>query len=65
MLLIHECTGEDLWPERPRVELKRRNDSEVSSAAADAPEQVGVPICRSPDEPAVGGHDVGGDEVID
>ena len=39
--------------------------AEVAAAAADRPEQVGLRLGVGPDQPAVGRHDLGGEERVD
>ena len=46
-------------------ELEGGDDAEVAAAAADGPEQIRVLVGRGPQDPAVGGDDLGGDEVVD
>ena len=46
-------------------ELERGDDAEVAPAAADRPEQVGVPVVRRTQHPAVGGDHFGGGQVVD
>lgn len=42
-----------------------RHDAEVASAAAQRPEQIGVVLLVHLEKLAVGGHDLGADEVVD
>ena len=51
--------------ERPHAEAEPGGDAEVAAAAADRPEQVGVGLGVGADELAVGGHDVGREQVVD
>ena len=43
----------------------RVDDAEVAAAAADRPEQVRVRVRVRAEDLPVGGHDVGGEEVVD
>ena len=47
-----------------QLELEPRDDAEVAAASAQAPQQVLVLGLARVHEPAVGRHDVGGDEVV-
>ncbi len=50
---------------RPRAcELERGDDAEVAAAAAQRPEQLRVLVLAGVQVLAVGGHDVGADEVV-
>ena len=44
---------------------KRGDDAEVPAAAAQRPEQIGVFVGGRPDDPALGGDDLGGKQVVD
>ena len=44
---------------------KRGDDAEVAAATTQRPEQVGVVVALDGPERAVGGHDVGGEQVVD
>ena len=46
-------------------ELERRHDAEVAAAAPQGPQQVGVLVLAGADQPPVGRHDLGRDEVVD
>ena len=46
-------------------ELEARRDAEVAAAPADRPEQVGVVVGIDAQQLAVGGHDLGGEQVVD
>ena len=48
-----------------QAELELGDDPEVAAAAAQRPEQVGVLVVARPGDPAVGGDDLRGDEVVD
>ena len=48
-----------------QLEAQPRDDAEVAAAAADRPEQVGVPLGVDLQHPAVGGHDLGRQELVD
>ena len=48
-----------------QFELERGHDTEIAAAAADRPEKVGVLRCACLDERAIGGHHVGGDQIVD
>ena len=41
------------------------HDAEVAAAAADRPEEVGLVVGVDARAPAVGGHDLGGEQVVD
>ena len=41
------------------------HDAEVAAATADRPEQVGMVVGVDLEEPAVGGHDLGAEQVVD
>jgi hypothetical protein len=45
--------------------LEAGGHPEVAAAAADRPEQVGVVLVVGPQQPAVGGDEVGGQQVVD
>ena len=47
------------------LELEGYRDAEVSAAAPQRPEQVGLALCAHSDECAVGGDDVDSHERID
>ena len=47
------------------AELQPRGDAEVPAAAADRPEEVGVVLGVDVQELAVGGHDLGREQVVD
>ena len=47
------------------LELERRDDPEVPAGAAHAPEQVRLLGLAGADEPAVGGHELDGSQVVD
>ncbi len=44
--------------------FERRDDAEVAAAAAQRPEQILVFCLARDEEPAVGRHDVGRDQVV-
>jgi hypothetical protein len=46
-------------------EPERADDAEVPAAAPQGPEQVGVIVGRYPDDVALGGDDLGLDEIVD
>ena len=52
-------------PDLVQPELERGHDAEVAAAAAECPEQVGVLVGRGAQDPPVGGHDLGREEVVD
>ena len=54
-----------LRAERMEAELERGDDPEVPAGTADAPEQVRLLGLARPDEPAVGGHELDGAQVVD
>ena len=45
--------------------IRRKNDPEVAAAATERPEQVGVLVLARAQDPAVGRHDVGREEVVE
>src|SRR4051794_18092558 len=47
-----------------QFELELRDDAEVAAATAQAPEQIAVLRLAGTDDPAVGGDDVGRNEVV-
>ena len=47
------------------AELQPRGDPEVAAAAAQGPEEIGVVVGVHAQELTVGGHDVGGEQVVD
>ena len=51
--------------ERMQPELERGRDPEVRARAAQAPEEVGVLVLARPDEPAVGGDELDGEQAVD
>ena len=54
-----------LRADRVQLELEAGDHAEVAAAAADRPEQVGVLVGAGAHRLAVGGHDVGGEQVVD
>jgi hypothetical protein len=46
-------------------ELEPRRDAEVAAAAPDRPEQLRMRLGIGPEQPAVRGHHVGGQQVVD
>ena len=50
--------------DRVQPELERGHDAEVAAAALEAPEQLGVLVGARAHDAAVGGHDLGGQEVL-
>ena len=54
-----------LRAERMEAELERGDDPEVPAGTADAPEQLRLLGLAGPDEPAVGGHELDGAQVVD
>src|SRR5207237_3062362 len=50
--------------ERAELELHLRHDAEVAAAALEAPEQLLVLVLGRPDDLAVGGDDVGAEDVV-
>ena len=46
------------------AEVEGGDDAEIAAAAADAPEEVGVLVLAGHDLAPVGGHDLGGDEIV-
>ena len=61
---VEDRPGVDQRADRMELELELRHDAEVAASAAQPPEQVGVLGLARVDEPAVGGDDVGADEVV-
>ena len=62
--------GQDQHPADDRAhllesELESRRDAEVAAAPADRPEEVGVRLGVHAEDLAVGGDDLGGEEVVD
>ena len=55
----------EVGPERLEPELEGSRDPEVPAGAAQAPEQLGLVGLGRADEPAVGGHDLDGGQVVD
>ena len=51
--------------DRVEPELEAGRDAEVAAAAADRPEQVRIVLGVDAEELAVGGHDLGGEQVVD
>jgi hypothetical protein len=51
--------------DRVQPELEPGRHPEVAAAAADRPEQVRMPLVIDAQQPAVGGHDLGGQQVVD
>src|SRR5262245_28028147 len=47
-----------------KVVFKRRDDAEIATAAAQAPEEIGVFGRTCPHPSTVGRHDIGGQEII-
>ena len=58
-----EAAGHD-GTHRMQPELERRRDAEVSAAAANRPEQVGVLVRRGADDAAVGQHQLDTEQVV-
>ena len=56
--------GQHHRADRMQPELERGHDAEVAAAAAQAPEQLGVLVLAGVHELAVGGDDVGGEQVV-
>jgi len=50
--------------DRVQAKLERRHDAEVAATSSQGPEQVGVLLFARHDEPAVGGHHVGREQVV-
>ena len=53
-----------IGPDRVQLERELGDDAEVAAAAAQAPEQVGVLVVGRGHDAAVGGHDLGLDQVV-
>ena len=50
--------------DRDQLDLQRRHDAEVALATADGPEQLGLVVRADPAQPAVGGDDLDGADVV-
>ena len=61
---VEDRPGIDDRPESMELELELRDDAEIAAAAAQPPEQLGVLGLARMDEPAVGGDDIRGGEVV-
>ncbi len=61
---VHELAGEHDRADRVQTEVERGDDAEVAAATPQTPEQVGVLVLGRDDLAAVGGHDLGLDEVV-
>src|SRR3546814_4138277 len=57
--------GQNGGPDGVQAELERGDHAEVAAAAPQRPKQVGVLVLGRPQQLAVGGHDVDGEEVVD
>src|SRR3546814_7241005 len=57
--------GQNGGPDGVQAELERGDHAEVAAAAPQRPKQVGVLVLGLPQQLAVGGHDVDGEEVVD
>jgi hypothetical protein len=57
--------GQDGWPDGVKVELERGDHAEVTAAASQRPEQIGVLVLGRPQQLAVRRHDVNREEVVD
>ena len=60
--------GQAATDDQPGVDQpvhEARHDADVAAATADRPEQVGVALLVDGQDPAVGGHDLGRDQVVD
>src|SRR6185369_14241068 len=55
----------EVGPEWLEAELKRRRDPEVPAGAAQSPEELWLLGFGRADEPAVGGHELDGAQVVD
>ena len=62
---VDDEAGEDLRPELVQLELEAGHHAEVAAAAADRPEEIGVLGGAGAAQAAVGGDDVGGEQVVD
>ena len=51
--------------DRVQAELEAGGDAEVAAAAADGPEQLGMGLGVDLEQAAVGGHHLGGQQVVD
>ena len=61
---IEDRPGVHDRPDRVQCELELRDDAEVPAAAPQAPEELGVLRLGCVDDPAVGGDDLRGEEVV-
>ena len=58
-------SGHHSRADRVQRELERGDDTEISAAAAKRPEQVGMFVGGRPDDAALGGDHLGGQQVVD
>lgn len=56
--------GEDLRTEGMQPEFQLRDYPEAASTASQCPEQLRVLVLGGADDPAVPGHEVGGEQVV-
>ena len=62
---VKDKAGEDLGAEGVEAELEPRDDAEVAAAPAQGPEQIRVLVIGGADDAPVGGHELGGEQVVD
>ena len=62
---VEDRPGEHDRPDRMQAVLERRDDAEVTAAAAHSPEQIGVLVLAGGDELAVRRDEVDGEQVVD
>ena len=61
---VHQDAREDHGRHRVQPEVERGDDTEVAASAAEAPEQLRVLGSRRGDRAAVGGDDLGREQVV-
>ena len=57
--------GQDAGSDGVELELERGDHTEVAASSAQRPKEVGVLVFGCPQQFAVGGHDIGGEQVVD
>ena len=62
---VEDRPGEHDRPDRMQAILERRDDAEVTAAAAHSPEQIGVLVLAGGDQLAIRGDEVDGEQVVD
>ena len=63
--MVEDRPGEHDRPDRVQAELERRDDAEVTAAAAHSPEQIGVLVLARGDQLAIRRDEVDGEQVVD